>query len=132
MSFAILPAVVYILCVATSVTCAVLLARPAIERWARGAGRPLVAALARRSMTVYLWHLTAMVIVVGLDLAVLHEHLPEPWGVDWWASRPAWFGAYGLVLVVLVRAFGRFERPRSAVSGPVGRMAPAKGREHGR
>ena len=43
------------------------------------------------------------------------------------AARPAWFGAYGLVLALLVRAFGRFERPRSGVSHPRAMMAPGKG-----
>lgn len=106
---------------AVAQVCAILLARDAIERWARGAGRRVVAWLAGRSMTVYLWHLTAMFTVVGLDLLVLHEHLPEPWGVDWWASRPVWFGAFALVLAVLVRVFGRFEASRAAVAGrPVG------------
>lgn len=93
--------------------CAVLLARRAIERWAAGRGSALVGRLSRRSMTVYVWHLTAMFVVVGLDLLVLHEQLPTPWDVDWWAGRPAWFGAYGLVLAGLVLAFGRFERSRS-------------------
>lgn len=107
--------------------CAALLLRPALERWARGAGRVLVGWLARRSMTVFVWHLTAMFAVVGLDLLVLHERLPAAWGVDWWAARPAWFGAYGLVLALLVLAFGRFERPRSGVSHPRVMMTPGKG-----
>ncbi|MBN9328078.1 MAG: hypothetical protein J0I87_14335, partial [Cellulomonas sp.] len=102
----------------------ILLARTAIERWARGAGRRPVAWLAGRSVTVYLWHLTAMFTVVGLDLLVLHERLPEPWGVDWWASRPVWFGAFALVLAVLVRVFGRFERSRSAVTGGADHRLP--------
>ncbi|BDO42982.1 acyltransferase family protein [Cellulomonas sp. NTE-D12] len=110
---------------AVAQVCTILLARTAIERWARGAGRRPVAWLAGRSMTVYLWHLTAMFTVVGLDLLVLHERLPEPWGVDWWASRPLWFGAFALVLAVLVRVFGRFERSRSAVTGGAGHRLPA-------
>lgn len=94
--------------------CAILLARPLVERWADGAGRRTVGLLRRRSMTVYVWHLTAMFVVVGLDLVVLHERLPEPWGTDWWTSRPVWFTAYGLVLTGLVLTFGRFEPSRSA------------------
>jgi len=109
---------------AVAQVCAILLARTAIERWARGAGRRPVAWLAGRSVTVYLWHLTAMFTVVGLDLLVLHERLPEPWGVDWWASRPVWFGAFALVLAVLVRVFGRFERSRSAVTGGADHRLP--------
>jgi hypothetical protein len=107
--------------------CAVLLLRPAIERWALGPGRALVGRVSRRSLTVYVWHLTAMFVAVGADLLVLHERLPAAWGVDWWASRPAWFAAYALVLAALVRAFGRIERPRSAVSARAAMMGPAKG-----
>lgn len=107
--------------------CAVLLLRTTIERWAQGPGRPLVGWLSRRSMTVFVWHLTAMFIVVGLDLVALHERLPAAWGVDWWASRPAWFAAYGLVLAGLVRVFGRFERRRSPVSEGAAIMAATKG-----
>lgn len=107
--------------------CAVLLLRATIEHWARGRGRPLVGWLSRRSMTVFVWHLTAMFTVVGLDLVALHERLPVAWGVDWWASRPAWFGAYGLVLAGLVRVFGRFERRRSPVSQGAAIMTATKG-----
>lgn len=106
--------------------CAVLLLRTTIVRWAHGPGRELVGWLSRRSMTVYVWHLTAMFAVVGLDLVALHERLPAAWGVDWWASRPAWFGAYGLVLAGLVRAFGRFEGRRSPVSEGAAMMGATK------
>ncbi|QAY68876.1 acyltransferase family protein [Xylanimonas protaetiae] len=94
----------------------VLLARDVIVRWARGRGRGVVGVLARRSMTVYLWHLTAMFVVVGGVLLGLHETLPAPWSTDWWASRPLWWGAFALVLMGLVRVFGRFEAPRGAQS----------------
>ncbi|GAA4426943.1 acyltransferase [Georgenia halophila] len=94
--------------------CAVLLARTALVRWAaRRRGRAVVHTLARHSMTIYLWHLTAMFAVVGVALLALDVTLPEPWSADWWASRPTWFGAFVLVLALLVRVFGRFERPSS-------------------
>ncbi|WP_435736680.1 acyltransferase [Cellulosimicrobium sp. PMB13] len=105
----------------------VLAARGALVRWADGRGSGVVAALAARSMTVYLWHVTAMIAVVAFVLVVLGTPLPEPGSADWWASRPLWFGAFGLVLVGIVRAAGRFEsaatRPRGTrpadAAGPV-------------
>lgn len=86
-----------------------LAARGPLVRWADGRGRSVVRGLARRSMTVYLWHLTAMVVVVGVVLVVLGQELPAVGGADWWASRPVWFGAFALVLVGIARVVGRFE-----------------------
>ena len=97
--------------------CMVLLAREAIVRWATGSGRSVVDWLARRSMTVYLWHLTAMFIVVGLVMVLSGEPLPAPWSAEWWDSRPTWFVAFGLTLSALVVIFGRFEGPRTRPTG---------------
>ncbi|MBN0040991.1 acyltransferase [Cellulosimicrobium cellulans] len=96
-----------------------LAARGPLVRWADGRGRAVVAGLARRSMTVYLWHLTAMIVVVGTVLVVLGQELPTPGSADWWASRPVWFGAFALVLVGISRVVGRFEdaRPVRRASG---------------
>lgn len=92
----------------------VLLARELVVRWAQGRGRDVVRVLTQRAVTVYLWHLTAMFVVVGGVMLGLHERLPEPWTTDWWSTRPIWWGAYALVLMGLVRVFGRFEAPRGA------------------
>lgn len=98
---------------AVAQVCLVLLFRAVlVRRAATGAGARAVGALARRSMTVYLWHLTAMFAVVGVALLGLGQELPAAWGADWWASRPVWFAAYLLVLLGLVRVFGRFEDRR--------------------
>lgn len=97
---------------AVAQVCVVLLARAAIVRWAEGPGRAIVAWLARRSMTVYLWHLTAMFVVVGLVMVLGGEPLPAPWSAEWWDSRPTWFVAFGLTLSAFVVIFGRFEGPR--------------------
>ncbi|MFC8599674.1 acyltransferase family protein [Isoptericola sp. NPDC057191] len=99
---------------AVAQVCLVLLFRASLVRRAgTAAGQRVVGALARRSMTVYLWHLTAMFAVVGVALLGLGQRLPVAWGADWWASRPVWFAAFLLTLLGLVRLFGRFEdRPR--------------------
>ncbi len=103
---------------AVALVALVLAARGPLVRWAGGRGRAVVAAVARRSMTVYLWHLTAMIVVVGVVLVVLGQQLPAPGSADWWASRPVWFGAFALVLLGISRLVGRFEDARPA--RPVG------------
>ncbi|WP_069386773.1 acyltransferase family protein [Cellulosimicrobium cellulans] len=118
-----------------------LAARDVLARWAVGSGRRVVEALAARSMTVYLWHVTAMIAVVAFVLVGLGSRLPEPGSADWWASRPLWFGAFALVLLGIARVVGRFEdrrpvsargRGRSRGDGagapPARRRAPARAR----
>ena len=62
-------------------------------------------------MTIYLWHLTAFVVVmvaawllggVGLEVA--------PGSSAWWLARPVWFILYIVALFPLIMAFARFER----------------------
>ena len=69
-------------------------------------------------MTVYLWHLTAFVLVmvgawllggIGLDMA--------PGSAEWWWSRPVWFALYIALLLPLIAVFVRWERGYS-VFGP--------------
>ncbi|WP_321575385.1 acyltransferase family protein [Oerskovia douganii] len=97
-----------------------LAVRDAVVRWAGGRGAALVTWVAARSMTLYLWHLTAMFVVLGVVLLGLGTPLPASWSADWWAARPLWFGAAGLVLAGLVRVFGRLETPATGrVTVPV-------------
>lgn len=62
-------------------------------------------------MTVYLWHLTAFVLVmvaawllggIGLDVA--------PGSAEWWLARPVWFALYLIALLPLIGLFSPFER----------------------
>jgi hypothetical protein len=62
-------------------------------------------------MTIYLWHLTAFVLVmvaawllggVGLDAV--------PGSAAWWLARPIWFALYVAALFPLIMAFARYER----------------------
>jgi surface polysaccharide O-acyltransferase-like enzyme len=91
----------------------VLLAEPMLERWMqRRSAWAAVVAISARIMTLYLWHLTAMVMVIGLGLVVDGWGFGiEPLTVEWWLTRPIWF----LVLLVptglLLGIFGRYERP---------------------
>ncbi len=65
-------------------------------------------------MTVYLWHLTAFVLVlvaawlmggIGLDVV--------PGSSGWWLARPLWFALYVAALLPLIAIFSRFERVSS-------------------
>jgi hypothetical protein len=65
-----------------------------------------------RIMTVYLWHVTAMVLVIGLALLAGGTGLlVDPLSVTWWLTRPVWYAVLGAVTLGLVLLLGRFERP---------------------
>ena len=73
-------------------------------------------------MTVYLWHLTAFVLVVaaaGLLGGLGLESMPG--SASWWWSRPIWFALYISLLLPLIAVFARFERSGSLSrsTGPV-------------
>ncbi len=74
-------------------------------------------------MTVYLWHLTAFVLVmvaawmlggIGLDM--------YPGTATWWFSRPVWFALYIIALLPMIAIFARHERSFGPVRG--GRTVP--------
>ena len=85
---------------------AVLLERPKL--WA------FAVVVNLRIMSIYLWHLTAMVLVIGMSLLAGGLGLRAvPLSGYWWATRPVWFGVLAAVTVGLVLLFGRFEKPIS-------------------
>ena len=72
----------------------------------------VVVGVSARIMTLYLWHLTAMVIVIGVSLAAGGFGLGiQPLTAGWWLSRPLWFLVLGVVTMAMVAVFGRFESP---------------------
>lgn len=85
---------------------------PTLQRWLRRprlwTGTVFVNGMI---MTVFVWHLTAMISILGLALlaggAGLHV---EPVGVTWWWLRPVWMTLYAGALAVLVGLFARFEQ----------------------
>ncbi|MFP4635715.1 MAG: acyltransferase family protein [Nitriliruptoraceae bacterium] len=88
-----------------------LLARPRV--WA------VVVMLGSLTMTVYLWHMTAMITVAAALIPTGLWPLRESIDVTWWATRPLWWLACTLALAGIVPVFGRFERagaprPRSS------------------
>ncbi|MCL6422603.1 acyltransferase [Brachybacterium sp. JHP9] len=67
----------------------------------------------QRIMTWFLWHLTALVGLAHLLLALdARALLPEPLTGIWWASRPLWCAALLAITGVIVLVMGRFETPR--------------------
>ncbi|MFM5923009.1 MAG: acyltransferase family protein [Novosphingobium sp.] len=76
-------------------------------------------------MTVYLWHLTAFVLVmvaawmlggVGLHAA--------PGSAEWWLARPVWFALYIAALLPLIAVFSPFERMGSKAKDGAFRQVP--------
>lgn len=90
----------------------VLLVRPAAERalQSRGLWRAVVA-VNGVAMTVFCWHMTALVGVIGVWRMAGFELTADPTAA-WWAQRPLWLVLPALVLAGLVALFARFELPR--------------------
>jgi surface polysaccharide O-acyltransferase-like enzyme len=90
-----------------------MLLRPAAERWLRRrAVWKAVVAANGVAMTVFTWHMTALVAVIGIWRLFGLELLDQPTST-WWSQRPIWLIGPALVLAVLVAIFARFERPRA-------------------
>ena len=86
---------------------------PALARWLRRPGPWRATILVNaRIMTLYLWHLTAMVLTIGVLVALggpgLHV---EPLTAGWWWTRPLWWLVLGAVVTAFIVVFGRFEDP---------------------
>jgi len=77
-------------------------------------------------MTLYLWHLTVMVIIVALSLLAggfgLHF---VPATQDWWLTRPLWIGVLYAVLLPVTLLLAPLERR----SRPAGAKPPAAWRQ---
>ncbi|MGO1225979.1 MAG: acyltransferase family protein [Brachybacterium sp.] len=68
----------------------------------------------QRIMTWFLWHLTVMVGLAHLLLALdARALLPEPLSGSWWATRPLWAVVLLALTGVVVLVMGRFEEPRA-------------------
>ena len=66
-------------------------------------------------MTLYLWHMTAMVLALAVAIALGGLGLDLiPNTLAWWLARPLWMAAFALVLAPMVAFWVRFERPRAA------------------
>jgi hypothetical protein len=91
----------------------VLVLEGTLQRWLqRPKAWQFVVGVNLQIMTLYLWHLTAMVLVIGVSLGLGGFGLGiEPLSTTWWITRPLWFAVLGVVTIGLIAVFGRFERP---------------------
>jgi hypothetical protein len=64
-------------------------------------------------MTMFLWHLTALMIAV-LVLLPLGFPQPEVGSSTWWLLRPVWIAILCVVTGLFVLVLGRYERPTSS------------------
>ncbi|MFQ6005716.1 MAG: acyltransferase family protein, partial [Woeseia sp.] len=79
-------------------------------------------------MTLYLWHLTVMVIAVSLSYLAGGVGLGfEPGITEWWLTRPIWIAVLYSVLLPTTLVLATFERR----SRPPGAGAPAAARQVG-
>ena len=89
------------------------LARPALRLVA---GNRTFAAAVRainaRAMTIYSWHMLALIALAGL-LLTSGIPLPQPLSGEWWATRGVWLAAVAVVVTALVAVTGRLELGRA-------------------
>ena len=104
------------------------LERPA-RHWLRGARLWTATVLVNASiMSLYLWHMTALVVLIGLmNLAGGFGLGLEPGTSSWWLSRPLWIATLALVLAPLLMIFTRFERGRDRPGSAPAAWRPVAG-----
>ena len=102
-----------------------MLVRSPLTRWLQRP-RPWAVVVTAGSalMTLFLWHLTALVLAV-LVLHPIGLTRPPPGSLTWWAVRPLWVLVPAALLVPLVALFARFEHPRPALWTTAGPRARA-------
>ncbi len=89
----------------------ILLVEGAANSWLkRTSPWAAVIVLNQMIMTVYLWHMTALIFSVGAAywLGSLGIKM-EPGSGFWWAMRPVWIAVFVVVLIPFVLIFMRFE-----------------------
>jgi fucose 4-O-acetylase-like acetyltransferase len=99
-------------------TSVAMLIRPAATRWlAKPRNWGYVIGANSMIMTIFLWHLTALLVAV---LTLFPLGFPQPAGGTsaWWALRPVWLTVLIVVLAGFVDLFGRFERPKMSTTTP--------------
>ena len=70
-------------------------------------------------MTIFLWHVTALLVVTAIAMITKVGIAFVPGTAAWWLTRPLWFAAIAIVLVPFVALFSRFERIGRAGRGAV-------------
>ena len=114
-----LPPKVTLIALAAAQTGLLLTIQAPMRRWLSRAVPWTAAVLVNGMiMTIYLWHLTAMILMIGLANLLDNRGLGlEPGTGTWWATRPVWLAVLLVALVPLVLLFARFERPPAVPEG---------------
>jgi hypothetical protein len=88
----------------------VVLLQPKLEAWLRRSRRAWRTTIAANAvaMTVFCWHMTALVAVIGLA-GLVGVELGDEATASWWLTRPVWVVLPGIVLAGLVAVFKRVE-----------------------
>ncbi|MEE6261468.1 acyltransferase family protein [Plantactinospora sonchi] len=99
-----------LLALATAQLGLIMLLRGPAERWLHRP-RPWTAVVAVNAviLTVFLWHLTAVILLAGLLDALGVLPTPPVGSTAWWLWRIAWLAMLSVVLALLVGVFGRIE-----------------------
>lgn len=88
------------------------------QRWLQGTRVWTgVVAASGVAMTVYLWHMTALILTIGALWATNNPlvHI-EPMTMTWLLTRPVFLALVAVVLTPLVWAFSRIDRPSPSAS----------------
>jgi len=86
------------------------LEKPARRLLQRGALWTATVLINSMIMTIFLWHVTALLLVSGLAVASGIGLSFFPGTPDWWLTRPLWIAAIAVALIPFVFFFTRFER----------------------
>lgn len=88
-----------------------MLLREDINKWLNRPTPWIIVILANRTiMTLYLWHLTAYLLVFLLLYQIGLGHHTTDNILIWWLERPVWVVIPGIILLFFIKAFGRFEQ----------------------
>jgi len=87
-----------------------MLLRKRVSRWLSGVRAWAVVIFVNSViMTMFLWHLTAMLLGIGI-LFPMGFPQPEAGTAQWWLLRPVWIVLLLILLAGFVGLFGRFEQ----------------------
>jgi hypothetical protein len=96
---------------------------PRLERWLKKETPWSIVILANGlTMSVYLWHMTAMVLLILMSITFAQGLIAAvPLTATWWMTRPVWIAILIVITLPLVLFFRRFEvrSARRVRRGPV-------------
>ena len=71
-------------------------------------------------MTVYLWHLAPVLVIAAALYPAGMMPQPAIGSAQWWVLRPAWLAPLTVVLVPMIMAILRAERPMLRLPAGIG------------